>query len=254
MAQLRGVVFDLDGVVTDTARLHQDAWESMFNEFLKKWSEREGKPYVPFDPDKDYHAYVDGKPRFEGVASFLESRGIDLPRGSEDDPPEAWTVCGLGNKKNEAFQEVLRRQGPERYDTSITFIKNLRAAGLKTGVASSSRNCSAVLELAGISDLFDAQVDGVVSKQLGLAGKPEPDIFIRAAKEMGFSPDCGVVVEDAISGVQAGADGGFGLTIGVARSVAPDLLREAGADVVVRDLEEISLDALKRKFEEKAAA
>lgn len=253
MAELKGVVFDLDGVITDTARLHQNAWEAMFNDFLKKWSEREGKPYVPFDPDQDYHAYVDGKPRFEGVASFLESRGIDLPRGSENDPPDAWTVCGLGNKKNEAFQGVLRKEGPERYETSVEFVKNLRAGGLKTGVASSSRNCAAVLEMAGISDLFDARVDGVVSKQLGLAGKPEPDIFIRAAEEMGFVPGDGVVVEDAISGVQAGAKGGFGLTVGVARSVDPDLLRDAGADVVVRDLGDISLETLQRDFEKKTA-
>lgn len=253
MAELKGVVFDLDGVITDTARLHQNAWEAMFNGFLKKWSEREGKPYVPFDPDQDYHAYVDGKPRFEGVASFLESRGIDLPWGSENDPPDAWTVCGLGNKKNEAFQGVLRKEGPERYETSVEFVKNLRAGGLKTGVASSSRNCAAVLEMAGISDLFDARVDGVVSKQLGLAGKPEPDIFIRAAEEMGFVPGDGVVVEDAISGVQAGAKGGFGLTVGVARSVDPDLLRDAGADVVVRDLGDISLETLQRDFEKKTA-
>jgi beta-phosphoglucomutase family hydrolase len=251
-AQLKGVVFDLDGVITDTARLHQDAWEAMFNEFLQKWSQQQGVDYVPFDPDKDYHTYVDGKPRFEGVRSFLESRSIHLPYGSDDDGVDEWTVCGLGNRKNEAFGKVLREKGPDVYATSVQFVKALRAAGIRTGIASSSRNCALVLEMGGVQELFDTRVDGVVSKELGLNGKPEPDIFVQAAKNMGLVPAESVVVEDALSGVAAGAKGGFGLTLGVARSQDAKSLREAGADVAVSDLGEISVDQLAAEFEKNA--
>ncbi|MFW5837806.1 MAG: HAD family hydrolase [Desulfovibrionaceae bacterium] len=252
-AQLKGVVFDLDGVITDTARLHQDAWEDMFNDFLQQWSQREGIHFAPFDPGKDYHTYVDGKPRYQGVQSFLESRGIELPWGDDQDSPDQWTVCGLGNRKNQAFGKVLRADGPDVYETSVELVKSLRAAGVRTGIASSSRNAQEVLEMGGVAELFDTRVDGVVSKELGLAGKPEPDIFVSAARNMGLSPAESVVVEDAISGVAAGAKGGFGLTLGIARSVAAESLREAGADVVVSDLGEISTAQLMDEFEKKAA-
>jgi beta-phosphoglucomutase family hydrolase len=246
--KFKGVVFDLDGVITDTAKVHALAWESMFNEFLKNYSDRENRPYMPFDRKDDYQNYVDGKPRYQGVKSFLSSRGIQLPFGSEDDPPDAETVCGLGNKKNVDFQEILRREGPSVYGSTVQFIQDLKELGVKVGVASSSRNCRLILEQAKLTDLFETRVDGEVSAQMNLQGKPEPDIFIVAAENLGLLPDETVVVEDAISGVQAGRAGNFGMVIGVARSVEGGMLTRFGADIVVRDLSEVSLEDIEDWF------
>ncbi|MDD4951112.1 MAG: beta-phosphoglucomutase family hydrolase [Desulfovibrionaceae bacterium] len=243
-ACLGGVIFDLDGVITRTAKVHAMSWKTMFDEFLKKRSERENKPFVPFDRGDDYLNYVDGKPRFEGVLSFLKSRNIRLPYGKTDDPPDKMTVCGLGNRKNDLFRDVLRREGPEVFESSVSFIKALKARGVSVGVATSSKNCRLVLQLAGLEDLFQTRVDGLVSEELGLKGKPEPDIFVTAARNLGLSPGECVVVEDAISGVQAGRNGNFGLVLGVARNIQGELLRRFGADQVVQDLSEFTLQDL----------
>ncbi|ANT64530.1 beta-phosphoglucomutase family hydrolase [Prosthecochloris sp. CIB 2401] len=247
---LKGVIFDLDGVITGTAKIHSLAWESMFNTFLKKHAEESGEPFVPFDPASDYLKYVDGKPRMEGVRSFLESRNIELPFGDLDDSPEADTICGLGNLKNKDFTEILRKEGPEVFQTSVAFIKELRRRGIRTGIASSSRNCQLILQLADLEDLFETRVDGEVSIELGLKGKPNPDIFTTAAANLGLHPHDCVVVEDAISGVQAGSAGNFGLVLGIAREIEPSALLGEGADIVVGDLGEISVDEVEEWFGE----
>ncbi|MFP4316247.1 MAG: beta-phosphoglucomutase family hydrolase [Desulfovibrionales bacterium] len=247
--QCKGVIFDLDGVITDTARIHALAWEDMFNEFLKKHAEEKQEPFKPFDPKDDYLNYVDGKPRFEGVMSFLESRNIRIPYGTPEDPPEKQTVHSLGNRKNDLFQDILKREGPEVFESSVRFVRELKQRGIGVAVASSSRNCQLVLQLAGIDDLFETRVDGVVSRELNLKGKPEPDIFVTAARNMGFWPGECVVIEDAISGVQAGKNGNFGLTLGIARSTDGQLLRQFGADIVIRDLSEFRYEDLENWFE-----
>ena len=229
----RAVLFDLDGVLTPTAEVHMHAWAAMFNAFL-----REHPGQAPYTDD-DYYAHVDGKPRYDGVRDFLASRGITLPEGSPEDPPSADTVCGLGNRKNDAFNEVLEREGVAVYPGSLALLDHL--AGLETplAVVSSSVNAPAVLEAAGLSKRFTTVVDGAVARAEGLAGKPAPDTFLRAAERCGApAGDC-AVVEDAVSGVRAGATGGFGLVIGVDRGAGADVLRDAGADVVVADLGEL---------------
>jgi len=226
------------------------AWESMFNDYLKRRAERTGEPYVAFDPDRDYLEWVDGKPRPVGIQSFLGSRGIELPLGVDTDEPDVETVWGLGNRKNADFQEVLRREGPDVFESSVALIKEMKARGLPVGVASSSRNCQLILQLAGIEDLFDTRVDGVVSKELGLKGKPNADIFTTAAEQIGVLPGDCVVVEDALSGVEAGANGNFGLVLGVARNVAGDKLLQHGADIVIADLGEITIEAMEAWFDE----
>ena len=247
---LKGVIFDLDGVVTGTAKIHSLAWESMFNTFLKEYAEANSEPFVPFDPARDYLGYVDGKPRMEGVRSFLESRDIELPFGEIDDIPEMPTICGLGNRKNEVFTEILIKEGPEVFQSTVDFIHELKSKGIRIGVASSSRNCKLILELAKLEDLFETRVDGEVSLELGLKGKPNPDIFTTAADNLGLHPHDCVVVEDAISGVQAGSAGNFGLVLGIAREIEGMRLQEEGADVVVRDLGEITVDEVIRWFQE----
>ncbi|MCG8375503.1 MAG: beta-phosphoglucomutase family hydrolase, partial [Chlorobiales bacterium] len=246
---LKGVIFDLDGVVTGTARIHSLAWESMFNAFLKEYAEANNEPFVPFDPNMDYLGYVDGKPRMEGVKSFLESRDIELPFGEIDDVPEMPSICGLGNRKNEVFTEILIKEGPEVYQSTVDFILELKSRGIRIGIASSSRNCKLILELAKLEDLFETRVDGEVSLELGLKGKPDPDIFTTAAENLGLHPHDCVVVEDAISGVQAGSAGNFGLVLGIAREIEGIRLKEEGADVVVRDLGEITVDEIFQWFE-----
>ncbi len=246
---LKGVIFDLDGVVTGTAKIHSLAWESMFNSFLKEYAETNNEPFIPFDPAADYLGYVDGKPRMEGVKSFLESRDIELPFGEIDDVPEMPTICGLGNRKNEVFTEILIKEGPEVFQSTVEFIQELKSRGIRIGIASSSRNCKLILELAKLEDLFETRVDGEVSLELGLKGKPNPDIFTSAADNLGLHPHDCVVVEDAISGVQAGAAGNFGLVLGIAREIEGMRLQEEGADVVVRDLGEISVDEIFEWFE-----
>nr|WP_287410959.1 beta-phosphoglucomutase family hydrolase [Pseudodesulfovibrio sp.] len=246
---LKGVVFDLDGVITRTARIHGEAWETAFNEFLKQNAEQANIPFEPFDRTGDYHNYVDGKPRFEGVLSFLKSRNIRLAPGTPEDPPSLDSVCGIGNRKNELFQKILKDQGPEVFQTSVDLIENLKQQGVRVGLATSSRNGKLVLGLAGLEDVFETVVDGVVSADQGLKGKPEPDIFVTAAKNMGLNPGECVVVEDAISGVQAGCKGNFGMTLGVARNIQGEMLKRFGADWVVSDLGEITVDDLLDWFE-----
>jgi alpha,alpha-trehalase len=234
-------LFDLDGVITDTASVHAAAWKSTFDRYLKEVSERAGKPFEPFEINPDYYRYVDGKPRYDGVDSFLRSRGIVLEWGHPNDTPDRETVCGLGNRKNGMFNEVLRFQGVEVFGSSVALIREVRTMGRHVAVVTSSKNCDAVLEAAGIQDLFDARVDGNVATEKKLAGKPAPETYEEAARMLGVPRERSVVIEDAISGVRAGRAGGFGLVIGVARGDDPEVLRESGADVVVRDLAELSL-------------
>ncbi len=236
--QMEAVVFDTDGVITDTAGVHSEAWKEMFDEYLEEHSRATGEPFRPFT-EEDYLRYVDGKPRYDGVRSFLQSRDITLPEGSSDDPPSAESVRGLGNRKNERFLQVLRDQGAVPYQTTIALIEELHSRDIATAVISSSRNCEAVLEAAGVRSLFAVKVDGIDSAQLGLAGKPDPAIFLEATRRLGIEPGRAVVVEDALSGVEAGRRGGFGLVVGVDRGDQADQLAAHGADVVVSDLGEL---------------
>jgi beta-phosphoglucomutase family hydrolase len=233
------VLFDLDGVLTETATVHAAAWKDMFDGFLRQWASDHGTAFVPFDVANDYPPYVDGKPRYEGVRSFLASRGIALPEGSPDDPSEAQTVCGLGNRKNDLVQTILETKGVTPYPGSVRLLHHVRDLGLKTAVVSSSKNCKAVIEAAHIADCFDERVDGWDVEDGGIAGKPAPDTFLEAARRLGVDPTKAVVFEDALAGVQAGHAGGFGLVVGVDRAHQADALREHGADVVVDDLAEL---------------
>jgi alpha,alpha-trehalase len=228
-------IFDLDGVVTRTAGLHAKAWKRLFDDYLSRRSE----PFRPFDADTEYRRFVDGKPRYEGVRSFLESRGITLPYGDPSDPPDRETICGLGNRKNAFFQEVLARDGVEVFEGSVVFIRDLKAKGVKTALVSSSKNTKAVLAAARLTNIFDVVVDGVEAARLGLKGKPHPDTFLEAARRLGVNAERTAVVEDAIAGVEAGKAGGFGLVIGVARSGNGAALLANGADLVVGDLAEL---------------
>jgi beta-phosphoglucomutase family hydrolase len=229
----------MDGVVTKTAVVHAAAWKEMFDDFLREWSAKTGTPFVPFDSAHEYDEYVDGKPRMDGTRSFLESRGISLPEGSEDDPPGAPTIWGLSNRKNELVLEVLKRDGVEVYPGSRRYIDAVRAAGLRTAIVSSSANTTAVLEAGGVKDLFDAQVDALVAKERGLRGKPAPDTFLEAARMLNVPAAQAAVFEDALAGVAAGHAGGFGFVVGVDRVGQAEGLREHGADVVVQDLGEL---------------
>ena len=232
------VLFDLDGVLTATATVHAAAWKQMFDMFLQRWAEAHGRDFIPFDSGEDYRRYVDGKPRFDGVRSFLVSRGIDLPDGAPTDPLTAETVCGLGNHKNALVNEIMAREGVEAYPGSVRAVDFLRQQGYKTAVVSSSENCAAVLAAAGIESRFDVRV---TVRPLGsrLRGKPEPDMFLAAARQLAVEPRRAIVIEDAIAGVRAGKKGGFGLVIGVARNGNHDELRSEGASLVVADLEEL---------------
>lgn len=242
------VIFDLDGVITQTALVHSAAWKQMFDTFLTDWSAKHNTSFREFDHERDYLPYVDGKPRYKGVQSFLEHRGIGIPYGDPSDPPEKETVCGLGNRKNKVFNEVLDRDGVQTYPTTVQLIKELLMKGIRVGVASSSKNCKSVLEAADILNLFETRVDGVVSTELGLHGKPEPDIFTVAADNLGVSYDKAVVVEDAVSGVQAGKKGNFGLVLGIAREGNHKELRQNGADIVVNDISDIGLEGIEDWF------
>jgi alpha,alpha-trehalase len=235
------VLFDLDGVITATAKLHAASWKTMFDGYLKERAAATGEEFRPFDAGEDYKRYVDGKLRGEGVRSFLESRGIELPWGDPADPPEAGTVCGLGNRKNRLVKEAIAAGGVEVYESTVTLAKNLLREGFRTAVVSASRNCLPVLEAAGIAGLFEARVDGVVAGEEGLAGKPAPDTFLRAAELLGAPPARSVVIEDALSGVEAGRAGAFGLVVGVDRKGDAAALNAAGAHVVVQDLAELTV-------------
>jgi len=233
------VLFDLDGVLTQTGRVHAAAWKRLFDEFLQKRATDAGDPFVPFDVEADYRRYVDGKPRYDGVAAFLHSRGIQMPVGSPDDGPVVQSVHGLGNRKDAYFLDELEQRGVERYDSSIALVQTLRAEDVKTAVVSSSNNCAAVLAAAGIADLFDIRVDGLDLARLDLQGKPAPDSFLEAARRLDVEPSRAIVVEDALAGVQAGRAGRMGLVVGVDRAGHSLELRKAGADVVVGDLAQV---------------
>jgi len=232
-------LFDLDGVLTQTAKIHAQAWKEMFDGFLRDWGERNGEPFEEFDRPTDYDEYVDGKPRLDGVRSFLESRGIDVPMGSPTDPPDAETVHALGTRKNELVLELIRRQGVEPYEGSVRFSEAARDAGLRRAVVSSSTNCKDVLVAAGIDHLYEARIDGVVAEREQLAGKPAPDTFLAGARVLGAEPAEAAVFEDALAGVEAGRAGAFGWVVGVDRTGQAEALRRRGADIVVQDLGEL---------------
>lgn len=233
------VLFDLDGVLTDTSRVHAACWKKTFDEFLCKRAESKGEEFQPFSIKEDYHLYVDGKLRSDGVRDFLQSRNIILPEGDPDAPPESETVSGLGNRKNDMVNALMKTEGIDVYSDSVGWVRQLREQGFKTAVVSASSNCTTVLNCAKILDLFDTIVDGNIAADQGLAGKPSPETFLKAAKQLGIDPKRAVVVEDAISGVQAGRSGGFGLVIGVARKENAEALKESGADIVVKSLVEL---------------
>jgi beta-phosphoglucomutase family hydrolase len=232
-------LFDLDGVLTKTAVVHNAAWKEMFDAYLRERSRRTGEPFVPFDPGRDYDEYVDGKPRADGTRSFLASRGIELPEGSEDDPPGAETIHGLGTRKNEIVLRRIHEDGVEPYEGSVRYVQAARDAGLRRAVVSSSANCRDVLIAAGIEDLFEARIDGVVAGREHLRGKPAPDTFLAAAQALGLGPQAAAVVEDALAGVEAGRAGRFRFVVGVDRTGQADALKKHGADIVVADLAEL---------------
>lgn len=236
---VRACLFDLDGVLTDTASVHKKAWKAMFDEYLSQRAERTGEPFVPFDIGSDYLAYVDGKKREDGVRSFLASRGIVLPDGDPDDPPGAETVHGLGNHKNAMFHRTLHNDGVEVFDGSRRYLEAVAAANLGRAVVSSSANTREVLEVTGLDRFIQQRVDGLTLRKENLAGKPAPDSFLRAARLLGVSPADAAVFEDALSGVAAGRAGAFGLVVGVDRVGQADELRHNGADLVVTDLAEL---------------
>jgi len=248
ICNFKTVIFDLDGVITKTAIVHFKAWKQAFDEYLRLRESRDKESFQEFTHQKDYLPFVDGKPRYQGVKSFLESRGINLPFGDPQDSPDQETVCGIGNRKNIKFKEVLMSQGVEVYPSTIKLIKGLKDSGVRVGVASSSKNCQYILEAANIEGLFETRVDGLVSMELGLKGKPDADIFVKAAYNLNSLPCETVVVEDATSGVLAGRNGGFGLVLGVAREHNMQDLFDNGADVVVDDLGKIDLDFINEWF------
>ena len=237
--QYDAVLLDLDGVITDTASVHAACWKQMFDEYLERRAAQRGEVFRPFDLDVDYRLYVDGKPRYDGVRDFLGSRGIQLPEGHPDDPPEAETVDGLGNRKNELVNKIIEEKGVEPYEGSVELIRQLRDREFKIAVVTSSQNCTAVSKAAKLDHSFDIQVDGNVIHAEHLAGKPAPDSYLMAAKRLGVEPTRAIVIEDALSGVEAGRNGNFGLVIGVARKGNADELRRHGAHLVVTDLGEL---------------
>jgi beta-phosphoglucomutase family hydrolase len=232
-------LFDLDGVLTDTARVHDAAWKHTFDSFLRAWAQRHGAPFQPFDPVEDYNSYVDGRPRADGVRTFLASRGITLPEGSPDDPPEAETVNGLGNRKNAEVQRRIHTEGVAVYPGSLAYLRAARDAGLRRAVVSASANCHDVLVVTGLIDLIEERVDGQVAAAQHLRGKPAPDTFLAGAARLGVPPAQAVVFEDAVAGVQAGRDGSFGYVVGVDRVGHADALRANGASTVVKDLADL---------------
>jgi beta-phosphoglucomutase family hydrolase len=235
----RACLFDLDGVLTNTAAVHAEAWSEMFDAFLRARATRTGEAFVMFDVAGDYGQYVDGRQRSDGVRSFLASRGIAVAEGSHDDPADADTIGGLGNRKNELVLAMIHRRGVEAFEGSVRFVRAARDAGKRCAVVSASANCREVLEAAGIADLFEVAVDGVVAEREHLRGKPAPDMFLAAARMVGVQPAEAAVFEDALAGVAAGRAGQFGLVVGVDRLGQADALRAHGADVVVRDLSEL---------------
>jgi beta-phosphoglucomutase family hydrolase len=244
MLNFDAVIFDMDGVITKTASVHSLAWKKMFDEYLRHREQTCGEPFREFTHAGDYLAYVDGRPRYQGVETFLKSRSIEIPFGNPADSPTKKTICGLGNRKNEFFNQVVEENGVGLYDTTLKLINELLANGVRVGLATSSKNGDFVLNKAGILHLFQTRVDGIVSAQRGLKGKPAPDIFTTACSNLGATPERAIVVEDAVSGVQAGAKGGFALVIGIARENNAHELKSNGADVVVTDLGETNIQKI----------
>ncbi|SCF38686.1 haloacid dehalogenase superfamily, subfamily IA, variant 3 with third motif having DD or ED/beta-phosphoglucomutase family hydrolase [Micromonospora viridifaciens] len=244
-AHVTACLFDLDGVLTQTAKVHNAAWTETFNGFLADRAAATGEPFRPFDPGPDYNRYVDGKPRADGVRSFLASRGITLPEGAPDDPPEADTVNGVGNRKNVVLLNRLRSDGVDVYEGSVRYLEAAARAGLRRAVVSASANCRAVVEAAGLDRLLEARVDGVYARECGLRGKPYPDTFLAGAKLLEVAPEQAAVFEDALAGVAAGKSGGFGYVVGVDRVGQADDLRAHGADVVVTDLAELMTEPVR---------
>ena len=236
---ISGCLFDLDGVLTQTATVHAAAWKEMFDDFLRDWSKSSDAVFAPFDPVKDYDQYVDGKPREEGTRSFLASRGISLPEGTPDDPPGAHTIHGLSSQKNEIVLRRIRTDGVEPYPGSVRYVEAARSAGLRRAVVSSSANCRDVLVAAHIDQLFEVRIDGVVAEHEHLRGKPAPDTFLAGARALGLRPDQCAVFEDALAGVEAGRAGKFGYVVGVDRVGQAEALRAHGASVTVTDLAEL---------------
>jgi beta-phosphoglucomutase family hydrolase len=236
---VRACLFDLDGVLTQTAKVHAAAWKEMFDAFLRERAAKAGEPFRPFDPVADYDEYVDGKPRYDGVRSFLASRGIELPEGDEVDSPSVETVRGLGDRKNEIVLRLIREHGVEAYEGSVRYLRAAREAGLRRAVVSSSSNCREVVTAAGIEKLLEARVDGIVAEREHLRGKPAPDTFLAGARALDVEPAEAAVFEDALAGVAAGRAGGFGCVVGVDRVGQAEALREHGADLVVSDLAEL---------------
>ncbi|MGH8927446.1 MAG: HAD family hydrolase [Acidimicrobiia bacterium] len=235
----KAVLFDLDGVLTDTASIHSRAWKATFDDLLKRRAKAEGGDFDPFTIEGDYRTYVDGRPRYQGVDQFLRSRGIELPWGSAEDDPGQKSICGIGNRKNQLVGRLLREEGADVYPGTLALLKALQRMGMPMAVVTSSANADTVLAAAGVVEFFEAKVDGEVAARLGLRGKPHPDPFTEAARRLESDPAKTVVIEDAISGVQAGKSGGFGLVIGVDRHGDAQALLAAGADLVVTDLGEL---------------
>jgi len=239
---VRACLFDLDEVLTRTATVHAAAWKEMFDGYLRERAARTGEKFVPFDPLADYARYVDGKPRYDGVRSFLTARSIELPEGESGDPPGAETIRGLGNRKNELVLRMIREEGVEVYEDSVRYLEAARDAGLRRAVVSSSANTRDVLVTAGIEEFFETRIDGVVAEREGLKGKPAPDTFLAGARALGVAPGEAAVFEDALAGVEAGRAGGFACVVGVDRVGQAEALREHGASVVVSDLSELLED------------
>jgi beta-phosphoglucomutase family hydrolase len=236
---IRACLFDLDGVLTQTARVHAAAWKEMFDAYLDQRAKRAGEPYVPFDPVKDYDAYIDGKLRADGTRAFLASRGISLPEGAPDDPPDNETIHGLSNRKNQILLERLRSDGVQVYPGSVEYLEKVKKAGLRCAVVSASANTHEVLAAAGLADAFETVVDGIVADREHLPGKPAPDSYLAAARLLQVSPIEAAVFEDALAGVEAGRAGGFAWVVGVDRVGQREALRQHGADIVVNDLSEL---------------
>ena len=237
--ELDALIFDLDGVITQTAALHMRAWKQLFDEYLREYRTRTGEAVELYNGKEDYLKFIDGVPRYDGVRNLLESRGIRLPWGNPDDPPGEETVCGLGNRKNRMFLEFLEKDGVQVFEDTIEKINQWRREGLSTAVISSSKNCKPILETAGIGDLFDVRVDGVISEEEQIRGKPAPDIFLEAARRLGADPSRSAVFEDAVSGVKAGAAGAFRYVIGVARKNPKEVLYRNGATIAIHSFNEL---------------
>jgi beta-phosphoglucomutase family hydrolase len=242
-SSIRAGLFDLDGVLTQTADLHAAAWEEMFDAYLRRRAEATGSTFEPFDPARDYHEYVDGKLRYDGVRSFLASRGIELPDGQPGDPPGAETVVGLGDWKNELLLSLIHSRGVEWHPGSVRYVHAARDAGIGCAIVSASKNAREILGTAGMDGLFEEVIDGVVAEREHMSGKPAPDTFLAGARALGVKPAEAAVFEDALAGVEAGRAGGFGFVVGVNRSDQAEALLKHGADVVVSDLAELLEDA-----------